>query len=228
MRDKKAFTLMELLTVIAVMAVLAGLLLPALNRARARARIAAAESMLASLQVALSMYNMEYGVYPASSESGGLNAQQYNGNSFDTEFNGTPNNLVAALTAMTKGGPYMEFRGRDLDESGGDYVVLDPWGRAYVYTARLALDENEIREGNTNPHGPFYPDTDDPLNNTYNIYSLGPDGVTHDGTGSRGFTGTTWHVDELVQNEECGDWRSAVNESDPRYDDINSWDGARR
>jgi prepilin-type N-terminal cleavage/methylation domain-containing protein len=219
MKAKKAFTLMELLTVIAVMAVLAGLLLPALSKAREKARNAAAESMIASLQTALSMYNMDYGVYPASSN---VDSAQYNGNSFDTVFDGTPNNLVAALTAMTKGGPYMEFRGSDLDESGGDYVVLDPWGRAYVYTCRRALNGVKIAASHG---GPFHPDTASPENNAYNIFTLGPDGETYNGADYP--DGTDWNESGLLTDFRCGDWQSAVNELDPRWDDINSWDGAR-
>lgn len=223
MRNKKGFTLMELLTVIAVMAVLAGLLLPALRRARMRARVAAAESMIASLQVALSMYNMDYGVFPASTNDTGT---QYNGNSFAVPA-AVGNNLVGALTSPTKGGPYMEFRGRDLDEDGGDFVVLDPWGRAYVYTARTFLDGNDLETVTVG--GPFHPHTNTPLENTYNIFSLGPDGETHDGTSDVGFTDGTWHEDDLVESEECGHWNDpAVDSDDPRYDDINSWDGARR
>ncbi len=227
MKNKKAFTLMELLTVIAVMAVLAGLLLPALNRARASARTAAAESMIASLQVALSMYNMDYGVYPASSATG----TQRNGNSFHADFDGgEPNNLVAALTAMTKGGPYMEFRGRDLDENpnypqaGRNYVVLDPWGRAYVYTARrYSPSPGDWANVNLN-HGPFYPDDDNTENNTYNIFSLGPDGHS---VGETLTAADDWNNDALLSDADAGHWRGAAETSD-RYDDINSWDGARR
>ena len=225
MKNKKAFTLMELLTVIAVMAVLAGLLLPALNRARARARTAAAESMIASLQVALSMYNMDYGMYPASSATG----IQRNGNSFHTDFDGAPNNLVAALTAPTLGGPYMELRGSDLDteptyDLSRRNVVLDPWGRAYVYTARRDSAGDPVGSS----YGPFHPH-EDPLDNTYNIYSLGPNGLTSDDAGNDvEFTGNDWHVAALVSNEAAGDWSETDDSADPHYDDINSWDGSRR
>lgn len=215
MRNKKGFTLMELLTVIAVMAVLAGLLLPALRRARMRARVAAAESMIASLQVALSMYNMDYGVFPASTDVVGT---QYNGNSFATN---VENNLVAALASPAKGGPYMEFRGRDLDfDSGTDrHVVLDPWGRAYVYTARRPEGGGEVSDN----YGPFHPH-DDPLDNTYNIFSLGPDGYSD---GETLTSDDDWHNSALLTNENAGHWRGAPENSD-REDDINSWDGARR
>ncbi len=216
MKNKKAFTLMELLTVIAVMAILAGLLLPALRRARARARTAAAESMIASLQVALSMYNMDYGMYPASTAA---DATQNNGNSFGTT---AANNLVAALTAPTLGGPYMELRGSDLDTEPTNNlshrnVVLDPWGRAYVYTARRP------EAGGDASGGPFHPHPD-PLDNTYNIYSLGPDGMTF------GINDpvTGWNNSLLYADERCGDWSDADDPGDPHYDDINSWDGSRR
>ena len=221
MKSKKAFTLMELLTVIAVMAILAGLLLPALRRARARARTAAAESMIASLQVALSMYNMDYGMYPASTAA---DATQNNGNSFGTT---ATNNLVAALTAPTLGGPYMELRGSDLDTEPTNNlshrnVVLDPWGRAYVYTARRP------EAGGDASGGPFHPHPD-PLDNTYNIYSLGPNGLTSDDAGNDvEFTGNDWHVAALVSNEAAGDWQDTDTPGDPHYDDINSWDGSRR
>ena len=50
------FTLIELLVVIAIIAILAGMLMPALNKARARGRTATCTSQLKDLSVSMRMY----------------------------------------------------------------------------------------------------------------------------------------------------------------------------
>ena len=234
MNKKTAFTLIELLAVIAIMGILAGILMPALSKAREKAKVGKCIATIASLQTALSMYQVDYGVYPASSDSG----TQRNGNSHHGDFDGVPNNFVAALTASTKGGPYMEFKGKDLYDdgsstgSGHKYVLKDPWGNAYIYVCRKARDGSIV----SSSYGPFHPDTTTPSNNSYNIYSLGPDKKTDDDDTSApaDFIDYSshgvgdWNESEMYDHNKCGDWNDSNIDSDNfRYDDINSWDGSR-
>lgn len=62
---RSGFTLIELLVVIAVIAVLASLLLPALSRAKFKARNLACQNNLHQISVALNLYASDCQVYPA-------------------------------------------------------------------------------------------------------------------------------------------------------------------
>jgi prepilin-type N-terminal cleavage/methylation domain-containing protein/prepilin-type processing-associated H-X9-DG protein len=64
----RAFTLIELLVVIAIIAILVALLLPALSRAREKARSAACKNLQRQIGLGLQMYVQDYGYYPPLAE----------------------------------------------------------------------------------------------------------------------------------------------------------------
>lgn len=108
MKSRAGFTLIEILVVIAIMAILAGLV--ALNVAErpAEARVAAARIQIKTLQTALVVYKTEQGRYPTMEQ--GLAA------------------LVERPTAPPVPQRYPEFGYLE-----GTKVPLDPWNNPYVY-----------------------------------------------------------------------------------------------
>ena len=65
-RKKSGFTIVELLTVVAIMALLVGLLIPAVSSVRTTAREAKQKAQFATIELALTAFKNDYGDYPPS------------------------------------------------------------------------------------------------------------------------------------------------------------------
>jgi len=111
-RQAAAFTLMEMLVVMAVIGILMGLLFPALMGARERAKLTRARSEIQTVQEAWLAYWATYTNFPAKS----------------IEMN--PQNVAILAGTDTAANPYgiafMEFDQRHLD-----YGFFDPWGKNF-------------------------------------------------------------------------------------------------
>jgi general secretion pathway protein G len=108
---RRAFTLLEMLVVIAVIATLASVVAPMVFRNVSDAKVSAAKSQLDIFALALEQYRMDTNSYPSTTE--GLTALRV-----------APNVRSRALGSPTWRGPYLRKA-----------VPLDPWGRAYQYVS---------------------------------------------------------------------------------------------
>lgn len=112
------FTLIELLAVIAIIGLLASFLLPAISRARERAKIGYVKGQLAQIETALSQYYTEWDTYPPIGNDwlgGGFTPSEDVGSDGQGPF-------------ILSGGQWIanpNYRGPDTDGTEGNYR-LDP------------------------------------------------------------------------------------------------------
>ena len=106
LKQEKGFTLIEILTVVVIIVILASALAPRFFGRTEDARVAAAKSDIATIELALDAYEADNGFYPTTEQ--GMEA------------------LVSPPTTppvpMNWKGPYLKKR-----------VGKDPWGNQYIY-----------------------------------------------------------------------------------------------
>ncbi len=101
--SEEAFTLIELIVVILILGLLAGLVVPRLFKHATQARITTAAAQIAAFQTALAAYKLDTGNFPTTEQ--GLQALR-----------------VAPTGQKNWNGPYLP---KD--------IPMDPWGNPYIY-----------------------------------------------------------------------------------------------
>jgi prepilin-type N-terminal cleavage/methylation domain-containing protein len=123
--NKKAFTLIELLMVIAIIGILAGILIPTVGAVRKQANIAASKVQLSNYVTAIQMFKGEYGFYPFA-----------DGADVNFQLNSGTNNDLFIRT----------LSGRLVDGSGPDNDPTEGNRRRIGF---LSFSESEFLEGTT-------------------------------------------------------------------------------
>lgn len=153
-----AFTLIELLMVIAIIGILAGLLLPAFAMAREKARQARAGTDVRHLEIAWKSVFSDYRGWPAGVSVGSV---QYVDTATINNFQGTATNW------NTRGVVYMEFAA----SSTNSQYFIDPWARqSDPANSNLHAYRYYLGVGTVSPYG-------SPLPRDVATWSKGKDGA---------------------------------------------------
>lgn len=194
------FTLVELLTVIAIIAILMGLLFPAIGVVQNQARKAEAKTTCTAIVAACKAYNTEYGKYPVLGTTGTPGDLWFG----DTAAGASKDNSTLFQTLRNKAGhatgtpdynprAIVFFEGKDannLDNPKGGFAgtgskgivgaFYDPWGSQY----NVIIDADYDNVISIAPYSDFKGTTKGPQTGTV-AFSFGKDGIL----GSTGTSG---------------------------------------
>lgn len=118
-----AFTLIEVLSVVGIILLLAGLLFPAAQLVRESARRRQAQQQAQSLVQAIKQYRSTYGQWPGQTQD-----------VIENTYTNCPASMIDALTNNPRNIVFL----RDMENVLVGTAFMDPWNRAYI----IAMDEN--------------------------------------------------------------------------------------
>lgn len=156
---RRNFTLVEILTVIAIIAILMGLLLPVMSTAQRKGKENKARAAIQSIKFAIEQYENDYGILPkfgtvagdmvfnetiAKSQDKSAASTNADSKTYDQFMElltlANKDDGTAVSNENTKKIRYLEApanKVKDVNKNEG-YFILDPWGRRYG----IVIDNN--------------------------------------------------------------------------------------
>src|SRR6266571_3629470 len=173
-RKQHAFTLLELLIVIAIIAILVGLLFPAFKAVQNQAKKTQAKNDLTQIVNAVNAFYTEYGKYPVATND---NTISNNADLFYSlravSAGANLNNAVNTRQIVFINPPNVKDTANPRSGIGSNGQYYDPWGTPY----RIAIDGDYNNDINPNPYTANMGAGPSPLNIGVIAWSLGKDGV---------------------------------------------------
>ncbi len=186
-RFRSAFTLIEMLVVIAIIATLASILLPVVGNVKKKAKVAQAGTEVRSLAAAITAYQSLYGIFPCS----GADATGGGGPVPNDKTYTTNADIIIILLDLDAGvnanharNPQKQvfLNGKMVSSAsqpgiGPDYNFRDPWGNPYVISLDLNYDNQCNDSFYAPPPGPGIPAA-------VLVWSYGPNGKPFGSSGN--------------------------------------------
>jgi len=129
LREQSAFTLIELLAVITIIGILAGLTLGAAGAVRRHGATSTAKAEVAALQAACERYFADNNAYPIGTASPTTVTAPAGATNLFSKLVGS-----ATLTIAPTSKRYFEPKPAMVNTTGNNYFI-DPWGYAYGYNS---------------------------------------------------------------------------------------------
>jgi prepilin-type N-terminal cleavage/methylation domain-containing protein len=183
--NSNAFTLIELLSVMVILLVLAGISVPIISSARTSAKKGVTSAQISQLELALKQFESDFGVFPPDTYTtadtvisvGGISIPLDDDVGTGTKclvfFLGSRFTFNPGLTNEEKYGPYIEFKKSQLEGTGVDFAD-DVFESITIEGVNGTREVFQLKD----PFGKYYIyDSSSPSNNiaSFDIYSYGAD-----------------------------------------------------
>ncbi len=154
---ERGFSMIELMVVVGIMVVLAGLLIGSLPGIQSRINRGKVETFMAELESGLSKYQIDNGIYPQNEPDGDRDkagikgaAILYKHLSGDWDLDGKVDFTTNEKVYVTKldYDSNKEAKEKRSDAVGGEYMVIDSYGNPFRYLAQppnIKQDQRETR-----------------------------------------------------------------------------------